>query len=53
MDQMTMGKKTAPDVAGDDFVRMYPCNQLKPPVHKFEDTFSAMTVVKAMFSLEK
>ncbi|WP_161500033.1 hypothetical protein [Bradyrhizobium sp. AC87j1] len=41
-------KKALPK-AGDKVVRMYPNNGLKQPVRKYEDTFSAVAVVKEMF----
>lgn len=45
-------KKALPK-AGDKAVRMYPNNGLKEPVRKYEDTFSAVAVVKEMFFAKK
>jgi hypothetical protein len=39
----------APVKPGDKRVRMCPDNQLKEPVRRYEDTFSAETVVMATF----
>jgi hypothetical protein len=42
-------KKTAPDAAGDDSVRMYPSNQLKEQVRDPKEAFSAFSVLKDTF----
>ncbi|MCK1345858.1 MULTISPECIES: hypothetical protein [unclassified Bradyrhizobium] len=42
-------KKTAPTPAGDDFVRMYPCNHLNEQLRDPKDAFSAFKVVKDAF----
>lgn len=39
--------------SGDKVVGMYPNNGLNQPVRKYEDTFSAVTLVKEMFFTEK
>lgn len=44
MTEKKAGSKVAPKPA-----RMYPNNGLKEPVRKYEETFSAVTVVKEMF----
>jgi hypothetical protein len=49
MDAKTTGKRPPTSTSGDKVVRMYPNNGLREPVHKFEDTFSAITVVREMF----
>jgi hypothetical protein len=51
--EKTTEKTAATDTSGDDFVRMYPSNQLREPVRSFDDTFSAVVVVQEMFSLKK
>jgi hypothetical protein len=45
--------KKAPLKTGDKVVRMYPNNGLKQPIKKYEETFSAVTVVKEMFFTRK
>ncbi|MGD0331952.1 MAG: hypothetical protein ABSA90_01710 [Xanthobacteraceae bacterium] len=49
MDAKTTEKRPPVSTSGDKVVRMYPNNGLKEPVRKYEDTFSAITVVKEMF----
>lgn len=46
---MTTNDRKAQAKPGDKVVRMCPDNQLKQPVHKFKDTFSAETVVMETF----
>ena len=49
MDAKTTEKRPPVSTSGDKVVRMYPNNGLREPVRKYEDTFSAITVVKEMF----
>jgi hypothetical protein len=42
-------KRTAPTQAGDDFVRMYPCNHLNEQLRDPQDALSAFEVVKDAF----
>lgn len=46
---MTVTTERKPPGPGDKVVRMCPDNELKAPVKKFEDTFSAETVVMEAF----
>jgi hypothetical protein len=46
----TVTRPTSPK-GGEKASRMYPRNELKQPVRSFEDTFSAVEVVKGQFCL--
>jgi hypothetical protein len=46
---MTRHDSKAPAKLGDRVARMCPDNELKSPIKKFEDTFSAETVVMEAF----
>ena len=43
----------APGCSGDEVVHMYPNNELKKPIRKFEDTFSVALLLRKMFPLSK
>ncbi len=49
----TSEKRTSPETAGDELVRMYPSNQLKAQLRDPKDTLSAFTVLKETFFTEK